>query len=351
MLRSLALAAALILLADAAAAQLIVYRGSGSCAANSTPGTIPIGGSTSVLVCFDDPGGGAPTAGQECVGGTADEVCGVDVEIRTTGSVTMTGFTPSGDWVYNLTPTLLKANGGNPLTGDAAPTAIGTINVSATGAGTLEVTGKHWVDSTLALQTVAPVVLASAAISADFDGDGLANEADACATIVNSGTDSDGDGVDDVCDTCTSTPNAPVGGAVPTNRTLVSRQYDDDADGRGNACDFDYNNSGLTVTTTDFNDAKGSQGKSLTAVNCGAAAPGGSGNTQRCYEFDHVPGGLTVTVDDFNAAKAAQGKSMSLYPKCAACLSPFSRPADGSLGAPLAGKPVCEAAGTGSCPY
>src|SRR5262249_36009367 len=124
MSRSFALAALVLLLAEPATAQMIVYRGSGSCATNSTPGAIPIGGGpTNVLVCFDDPGGGTPTPGQECVGGTADEVCGVDVEIRTTGAVSILGFTPVGDWVFSNTfpTTLFKANGGNPLTGDAVP--------------------------------------------------------------------------------------------------------------------------------------------------------------------------------------------------------------------------------------
>ncbi len=188
-------------------------------------------------------------------------------------------------------------------------------------------------------------------LAVDFDMDGANDPADFCATVANSGSDTDMDGVDDACDTCTSTANAPVEGtSVPTNRTLVSRQYDDDADGRGNACDFDYNNAGLTVTTTDFNDAKASQGKSLGASTCGAVPPGGSGNAQRCYEFDHVPGGLTVTVDDFNAAKAAQGKSMSIYPKCTACIAPFSRPLGDPLGSTV-GKPVCQASGSGVCPY
>ncbi len=186
---------------------------------------------------------------------------------------------------------------------------------------------------------------------ANLDADAAGDVCDVCPTIADSGTDSDMDGVDDVCDTCVLQPN-PVFTGTLTNRTLVSGQLDDDADGRGNACDFDYNNAGLTVGTTDFNDMKASQGKSLAASTCGAsAAGGGSGSGKRCYLFDHLPGGLTVTVDDFNAIKTQQGKSLSLFPKCTDCNAPFSRPIGSGGGAPLAGKPVCVANGSGSCPY
>jgi hypothetical protein len=340
------------LLAGPASAQLVVYRGAPDCSTNAGQGSIVIGGgATPFLVCFDDPGGGTPTAGQECVGGTADEVCGVDVEIRTTGAVVINSFAPVGDWVYGLTPpapnaNLLKANGGNPLVGNPQPTPIGTVTVTATGSGTLEVTGKNWVDSTLTLQTVAPVVLAQTSGVADFDMDGLGDANDSCPTIANAAADADSDTVDNACDTCTSIANAPVAGtSVPANRTLVSRQYDDDADGRGNACDFDYDNAGATIVAGDFNQAKASVGKLMTVSTCGAAPT----NNQRCGEFDHDGAGSVVTATDFNLSKAAVGKLISTaFPKCTACNPPFSPPLSG---APVAGRPICETAVSGACPY
>jgi hypothetical protein len=356
MLRTFALLLLASVLAGPASAQLVIYRGAPDCNTNAGQGSILIGGGpTPFLVCFDDPGGGTPVQGQECSGGTADEVCGVDVELRTTGAVVIDSFVAVGDWVFGLTPTvnptLLKANGGNPLTGNATPTAIGTITVTATGPGTLEVTGKNWVDSTLSLQTIAPIVLAQTSGTADFDGDGLGDALDSCPTIANAGSDTDMDNVDSACDTCLNQANAPVSGtSVPTNRTLVSRQYDDDADGRGNACDFDYNNAGVSLDSTDFNQIKASIGKLMTANNCGLTPT----NNQRCGEFDHTGGGAVVDNNDFNLAKAAVlagGLINTNFPKCAACTTPFSRPIGAGGGSPLAGKPVCETAVSGACPY
>jgi len=358
MLRSLSLSLAVagVLLAQDASAQLVVYRGSPTCATNVTPGSIPInGGPTQVLVCYDDPGGGAPTTGQECVGGTADEVCGVDVEIRATGGVTITSYTPpqGSDYVFSQTPTLIKVNGGNPLTGESVPMALGIVTVSATAAGNLEVIGKHWVDSLLALQNIGPNALATAAVGADLDGDGIDDATDRCPTLANAGVDTDGDGVDNVCDTCTNQANAPiaVGTPVAANRTLVSRQFDDDADGRGNRCDFDYNQAGLTIAVGDFNDMKFSllpTAGLVTQNTCGATAgEGGTGASQRCGKFDHDGAGLAVSIADFNIAKAAfqaGGLINTNFPKCPACNSPWSRPIGDVGGAPVPGRVVCESA-------
>lgn len=57
------------------------------------------------------------------------------------------------------------------------------------------------------------LLVASPALAADFDGDGVSNSRDNCVAAANSG------------------------------------QLDSDADGLGNACDFDYNNDGVVDGT------------------------------------------------------------------------------------------------------
>jgi hypothetical protein len=188
---------------------------------------------------------------------------------------------------------------------------------------------------------------------ANFDGDGSGDACDSCETIVQVGADSDGDGVDDACDTCTNTANAPLAGAPTANRTFVSHQRDDDADGRGNTCDFDYNGAGAAITPSDFNDMKASIGRPMTASNCGASTPAGSGNTQRCGEFDHDGAGAAVTATDFNLAKVALGKLLSnpSFAKCAACAAGTGWSNVLGSGGERAGRAVCQSAVAGACVY
>jgi len=210
---------------------------------------------------------------------------------------------------------------------------------------------------------------------ANLDGDALGNVCDACETIVNAGVDADADGVDNACDTCTNQPNPIVDAnmdgvpdAPTTNRTLVSHQRDDDGDGRGNRCDFDYNQAGITIAVGDFNDAKFSllpTAGLMTGNTCGAtAAEGGSGATQQCGEMDHDGAGLSVAVADFNIAKAAfvaGGLITTNFPRCTACSIVGAAVPGGpvnpgfwsntiAVGATL-GRPVCESAVVGRCDY
>ncbi len=192
---------------------------------------------------------------------------------------------------------------------------------------------------------------------ANFEGDALGDACDACETVVNAGVDTDMDGVDNACDTCTNQGNPQLAGTPVLNRTFVSHQRDDDADGRGNRCDFDYNNTGVAITAGDFNDMKFSllPSSGFTALNtCGATtAEGGSGATQPCGEFDHDGMGSTVSAGDFNlskAAVAAGGVINTNFPKCTACTVGTGWSNVIGPGARL-GRPVCQTAVPGRCVF
>jgi hypothetical protein len=111
--------------------------------------------------------------------------------------------------------------------------------------------------------------------------------------------------------------------------TLVSGQRDDDADGRGNRCDFDHDNTGAAVTASDFNQGKASVGDLVNGTLCGTA------NNTPCGRFDHDETGAVVTASDFNLLKAAVGKLLPA--RCGtACTPPFT----GAIG-----KAPCEGPG------
>jgi hypothetical protein len=179
----------------------------------------------------------------------------------------------------------------------------------------------------------------------NFDGDANGDACDRCETIADAGVDSDGDSVDDACDTCTSLANAPLAGSPAANRTYVSHQRDDDADGRGNRCDFDYDQAGAVVVSADFNHMKASVGELVSTSGCGTA------NDQRCGEFDHDGAGLAIASTDFNLTKAAVGKVISsAFPKCAACTQGTGW--SGVLGPEARlGRPICQSAIAGACVY
>lgn len=182
---------------------------------------------------------------------------------------------------------------------------------------------------------------------ADFDSDALGDACDSCPTIANMGTDPDGDGVDQACDTCLNQSNRVFAGPF-TNRSRISGQLDDDVDGRGDVCDFDYDNTGAAVLPGDFNNIKASLGKLMTASNCGLAPA----NNQRCGEFDHDEAGPVVTASDFNLAKAAVGKVINTaYPKCVACSQGTGWSNSVGTGGERLGRPVCQSDVPGVCVY
>jgi hypothetical protein len=175
----------------------------------------------------------------------------------------------------------------------------------------------------------------------NFDADAEGDVCDSCPTVVNAGGDPDGDGVDAACDTCTLAPNPPV--ALAANRSSISGQHDDDLDGRGNVCDFNYDNLGSVITAGDFNAMKVNVGKLVSTSSC-ALGPS-------CGEFDHDGAGAVVTASDFNATKLAVGKvEATAFPKCAACTPGTGWSTAVGPGARL-GRPICQSTIAGACVY
>ena len=187
--------------------------------------------------------------------------------------------------------------------GDAVFASTNTLKVELAGisAGTqfdvVAVAGEAWISGALDVKLLngfTPAlgntfdILTAASVVGTFDssvlpalGPGLAWQLQVLSTGVRLRvieSDSDGDGIPDANDNCTLEAN-------PT-------QLDADADGYGNRCDADLNNSG-TVTTADFGLLRSVLGQPASASATAAAAD--------------MNGSGTVTTADFGLLRARLG--------------------------------------------
>jgi hypothetical protein len=98
---------------------------------------------TETLELYYSPGPMVPSSGEVCLNGDGDEICGITIEIQSSGDVTLDVFTEelSNDLVVNFfQPNSLKINRINGTTGDAVPIRLGTLQVSVGASG-----GDIWV--------------------------------------------------------------------------------------------------------------------------------------------------------------------------------------------------------------
>jgi hypothetical protein len=209
---------------------------------------------------------------------------------------------------------------------------IGTLLVSATGPGSVTVSGNLYVTAALAAANVTTGnTLATATGGTDTDGDGIPDSSDNCPTISNaSQTDTDGDGVGDACDNCVSVANARVTPDSATFlasnpwATLTGGQRDDDHDGYGNKCDAKFpGTSGTLVGAGDLAQFRASNGKSRLNDNCGTAG------THPCAIFDLDETNTVIGAGDLAVFRSLNGKAPG--PTCPTC--------------PL----TCEAGSAGTC--
>ncbi len=117
--------------------------------------------------------------------------------------------------------------------------------------------------------------------------------------------------------------------------THTSDQRDDDGDGFGNACDFDYDQLGLFVSPADFAQAVASQGFSpVEGFSCG------SNSDLLCGLFDHDGTGLLISPADFALDVGKQGFQLN-GPSCGAACTP---PLSGAIGSgfEVLGKAICD---------
>jgi hypothetical protein len=288
---------------------------------------IAVGGPVVTLNLFYQTGTNASPS-QVCFNGAGDDVCGWDIYVSTTAAGVVLGtFTPDlsagpDSVIGAVTGNVLRANGGNPIDGETGIHRIGSLQVSATAPGNVIVSGNLYVDAKLApVNVTTGTILATAAVGADTDGDGVLDAADNCPTVANPGPvqpDADGDGVGDACDNCVNVANPRVQPSVDAYlaanpwATLTGGQRDDDHDGYGNACDANFTGPDTeAVNLVDLGQFRPSSGKDRTLDTCG------SSGTMPCAIFDLNEIDGFINLGDLGKFRSLSGKVPG--PKCALC--------------------------------
>src|SRR5262245_16112836 len=260
------------------------------------PATVSVGGPAVALNLWYQTGSTPSSAGTACLSGSGNEVCGWDFHVSTSSpSVVLQSFTPDSglgsDIVANISGNVLRANGGNPISGELGAHRIGTLFIAASAPGSVTVSGNMIV--TASLLGVAPTTgntIANAVTGGDIDLDGVPDATDNCPSVANgaaqAGTpgvgnqsDNDTDGAGDACDNCVFTANPRVNLALLSDctnaglcwATLTGSQRDDDHDGYGNKCDGDFTPTALNVGTGDLQQYNASSGKSRLTDTCGTS--------------------------------------------------------------------------------
>ena len=289
----------------------------------------------SLNLWYQQTGGAVSAPSTACLSGTGDEVCGWDVYVSGTGGMVLGAFTPDAgagsDVVGAVTGNVLRVNGGNPISGETGVHRIGSLLVSATAAGNLNVTGNLYVTAALGSAAVTPSATPIAVAitgSNDPDLDGVLDPADNCPSVANgpaeagvanvgNQTDSDGDGVGDACDNCRTIANPRVlpdaASYVAANpwATLSGGQRDDDHDGFGNKCDAKFTTAGTLVGSSDLTQFRASSGKSRLGDTCGTSG------TEPCARYDLDEGSTLIGSGDLSQYRTLSGKAPG--PKCPAC--------------------------------
>ena len=334
-----ALIATLLLLAPAGVlhAAVTVFQDPTNTGTPGAPAaSINVGGPSVSLNLFYQTGVTASGGSTACLSGTGDEVCGWDVYVSTSSpSVVLQSFTPDAgagsDVVAAITGNVLRANGGNPISGELGVHRIGTLVVSASSNGSVTVSGNLYVTASLAAASVPTgATLATAAGGVDTDGDGIPDASDNCPTVVNTDqADGDGDAVGDLCDNCTTLANPrPVGCFTSATcgqwATLTGGQRDDDHDGYGNRCDGKFVGTGL-VGSLDLTQFRASNNKSRTLDTCGTSG------ARPCAIFDLNEADALIGAPDLTVFRSLNNKLPG--PKCAACPLACTNGTAGTCGA------------------
>jgi hypothetical protein len=339
--RGLALAAVLVVASAAQAGVAVFQDPTNAGTPGAPPATVTVGGPAVPLNLFyqTTPTSTPSAASTACLSGGGDEVCGWDFYVAASvPGVVLQSFTPDAgagsDVIGAISGNVLRANGGNPITGELGVHRIGTLFVAATTTGSVSVSGNLYVNASLAATNVTTGnVLANAvAGTGDIDLDGVPDATDNCPTVANATqTDTDGDLVGDACDNCVNVPNPRVtpneASFLATNpwATLTGGQRDDDHDGYGNKCDarFPPATGGL-VGPTDLAQYRTANGKSRTGDNCGTTG------TRPCAIFDLDEAGGLIGPTDLAQFRTLNGKTPG--PKCTACPLPCSFGTAGTCG-------------------